>query len=162
MTGLPDNTLVWIDMVYKKPIHVAFETVTVISTFGPYTNSTYDQNLLRQRLYEMCDADPQHLISHNLVDNAMTPSLEQLHLLQANRADGERLFTVYVKDDDHGFCIKVDGSIEDMIRRRLDPEGLRLLPDDWVSTFCSKKEAMHYADTQLKEANPYEEVVIPL
>jgi hypothetical protein len=186
MTTLPNNTLIWIDIVQRKPI--------IVSTFGPYTNFPDDQQLLRDRLHEMCDADPEHRISHSLIDAALTPRLKRLEKFHATTANHEWWYTVHVKrernlrianairdrsrngtlelyrvqvtefrkEDGTGFTIKVDGSIADEIRRRLDPEGLRLLVKDIVVTFSSKKEAIAFADERLYGKEEDDRIVMPL
>jgi hypothetical protein len=186
MTTLPNNTLIWIDIVQKKPI--------IVSTFGPYTNFPDDQQLLRDRLYEMCDADPEHRIAHSLIDAALTPKLKRLEKLHATTAKDKWWFTVHVKrernlrianairdssrnetlelyrvqltefrkEDGTGFTIKVEGSIADEIRRRLDPEGLRLLVKDIVVTLSSKKEAIAFADERLYGKEEDDKIVMPL
>ncbi|KAH7089998.1 hypothetical protein FB567DRAFT_522043 [Paraphoma chrysanthemicola] len=91
MTSLANSTLIWIDFARKSPI--------VVSTFGPYTHSPNDIELLQERLFEMCDKDPKHKIPHSQVRAAMTRDLARLDKLHVFTAKGEWWFTIHVKQE---------------------------------------------------------------
>jgi hypothetical protein len=70
----------------------------MVSVFGPYLNSVSDDCLIRDRLYELCDADT---IPHEEIDKSWSPGRQTgLDGLRVHRADGPRLFTVHVPIED--------------------------------------------------------------
>jgi hypothetical protein len=84
MSALPDKVLIWLEINYRRPI--------VVSVFGPYTNSGHDQQLLRDKLYELCNREN---ISRQTIDNAMDPHLRRLDRLHMSNTQGKWVFTIH-------------------------------------------------------------------
>jgi hypothetical protein len=164
MSEEPTVELQWLQINYFKPIKV--------SVFGPYLDGVSDDCLIRDRLYELCDADN---IPHEEIDKSWSPGQPQLDGLHVHRADGSRLFTVHVPIEDGlphiadairtttaqaslqlylvesmvfwpDCVVKLEEPFADWVTSRIDPDGIRLTIPDYRTTLDAKFKAHIFAD----------------
>lgn len=154
-----EDMLIWLETDYRSPIKT--------STFGPYTFSSSDIQLLCEKLYEIGDEHPIHKLSREEIYNCGT--LLRVNGLRCLDDKGNTYFTIFIKTEKNAevatrlrtpaehptltlyrvqmttcwpdYKVEGEASLVDEIRKRLDPDGIRLLRDDPFQTYIRVEDA---------------------
>jgi len=166
MSDVAYDVIIWLDVVYRNPAKT--------STFGPYANLGLDKSFIRA-------------INQALNES---PNFEGIHGLSCHDAKGNIHFTIFVKRETNAAVagklrtrseystltlyrvqvtdwwpkihLNANGSLEGLIKERLDDDGIRLQKNDVFETWLSQEGAMARGQAQLHGEPAVGRYVVPV